>query len=91
MEPGGCSGAPLEKEGRLPEAAVCSEDPLGHTGRDSSPSWSAFERGGAASQGTKELVGIIKLFHSLAYEHRYLLRVANLVPTFCYVVPCALM
>ena len=43
-----------------------SEDPLGHTGRDVSPSWSASGRGGIATQGTKELAGTIVLPHSLA-------------------------
>ena len=38
MEPSRHSSAPVEKEGRGLEAD--SMDPLGHTGRDSSPSWS---------------------------------------------------
>jgi len=48
------------------EWTVWSEDPLRCTGRDSSPSWSTFGRGGIASLGTKELVGAIALPHSLA-------------------------
>lgn len=36
---------------------VLSEDPLGHTRRDSSPSWRVFGKGGTASHGTKELAG----------------------------------
>ena len=38
------------------ERTMWLEVPLGHTEGDSSPSWSAFGRGGTASQGTKELV-----------------------------------
>ena len=51
------------------EQIECSEDPLGHVGKDSSPSWSAFGRGGTASQATKELAGTIELPCLLAYEH----------------------
>ena len=43
-----------------------SEDPMGHTGRDSILSWSAFGTGGPASQETKEPVGTIAQLHSLA-------------------------
>ena len=68
------------------EQRVCSEDPLGGTGRDSSPSWSVFGRGGTAFQGTKQLAGTIELPCSLTYEQRCLLRATNLDIGFC----CAL-
>lgn len=42
------------------------EDPLGCTGRESSPSWSAFGRGSMASRGSKELVDTSVLPCSLA-------------------------
>lgn len=68
---------PVEKESRDLGAETCSVIPLGHSGRDGSPSWSAFGRGNTVSQGTKET-----LRHwaasSLPYLQRCLLRAANL-------------
>ena len=60
------------------------EDPLGHIGRDSSPYWSVFGRGGTASPGTKEPVGTTELPCSLAYKQRCLLREANLDASFFF-------
>lgn len=48
------------------EGTACSEDPMGHPGKDSSPSWRAFGRGGTASLETKELGGANVLPCSLA-------------------------
>ena len=48
------------------ELKAWSKDPLGRIRTDSSPSWSAFGRGGTAFQGAKEPVGTIALPHSLA-------------------------
>ena len=59
------------------EWTAFSGDPLGHTGRESLPSWSAFERNGTGSVGTKDLASAIELPHSLAYKQRPLLRATN--------------
>ena len=53
--PGGLGSALVWKWLETWEQAASSEDPLGHTGRNSSPAWSSFGRGSTASPEAKEL------------------------------------
>lgn len=53
-----------------------SEDPLGHTGRSGSPTWSAFGRGDTASPLSKDPVGPTELPCSPAQEQRLQLEAA---------------
>ena len=80
--PGRLSCVPVEKEGGGLEWAAWSEDPLGHMGRNSSPSWSAFGSGSMAYLETKEPAEANVLPCSLTEKQRHLLRAANLGVSF---------
>ena len=69
---------PWRRKTKAQEWTAWTEDPLGHTGRDSYLSWRAFGRGATASSETKDLAGTIELPLYLAKEQRYLLRAGNL-------------
>ena len=61
MEPSGCSGVPVEKEGRSLENGQYGLSILGVTLGETFPLLGASRRGGTASLGTKEPAGAIEL------------------------------
>lgn len=70
------------------EWATWSDDPLGCTGKNNSPDWSAFGRSGTDFLGVKDPTDTNMLPYSLTKEGRHQLRAANLGAGFwlCYTI-----